>query len=81
MWKKLEGEKKHSLIGTLEKHKSAVNALALNSDGSVLYSGACDRSILVWESDQNENNNTMVLVNMNINSSKLGDGSSSPASG
>ncbi|KAG5059322.1 hypothetical protein JHK87_000351 [Glycine soja] len=62
MWKKLEGEKKHSLIGTLEKHKSAVNALALNSDGSVLYSGACDRSILVWESDQNENNNTMVLV-------------------
>ncbi|KAL0327226.1 UNVERIFIED_CONTAM: hypothetical protein Sangu_1800600 [Sesamum angustifolium] len=28
-------------------HKSAVNALALSSDGSVLYSGACDRSIIV----------------------------------
>ncbi|XP_027362217.1 protein JINGUBANG [Abrus precatorius] len=63
MWKKNEGEKKHSLVGTLEKHKSAVNALALNSDGSVLYSGACDRSILVWENDDdNNNNNNMVLV-------------------
>ncbi|KAH1058455.1 Protein JINGUBANG [Glycine soja] len=61
MWKKLEGDKKHSLIGTLEKHKSAVNALALNSDGSVLYSGACDRSILVWEGDE-DNNNNMVVV-------------------
>ncbi|QCD90564.1 protein JINGUBANG [Vigna unguiculata] len=58
MWKKREGEKKHSLVGTLEKHKSAVNALALSEDGSVLYSGACDRSILVWESDDNN----MVVV-------------------
>lgn len=50
--KKLEGSSwrlKHSLDATLEKHKSAVNALALSSDGSILYSGACDRSILVWE--------------------------------
>ncbi|KAL9246537.1 hypothetical protein vseg_020058 [Gypsophila vaccaria] len=38
-------------IATLEKHKSAVNALALNAEGTVLYSGACDRSILVWERD------------------------------
>jgi len=45
-------------VGTLEKHKSAVNALALSEDGSVLYSGACDRSILVWESDDNN----MVVV-------------------
>ncbi|KAK4429889.1 protein JINGUBANG [Sesamum alatum] len=49
VWKKPDGEKKHSLVSTLEKHKSAVNALALSSDGSVLYSGACDRSIIVWE--------------------------------
>ncbi|MCL7038539.1 hypothetical protein MKW94_010480 [Papaver nudicaule] len=35
--------KKHSLIATLEKHKSVVNALALSADGSVLFSGACDR--------------------------------------
>ncbi|PON46560.1 Coatomer beta subunit [Parasponia andersonii] len=53
VWKraKLDGSSsvKHSLEATLEKHKSAVNALALSSDGLVLYSGACDRSILVWE--------------------------------
>lgn len=49
VWKKPAGEKKHMLVDTLEKHKSAVNALALSTDGSVLYSGACDRSIIVWE--------------------------------
>lgn len=43
--------RKHELISTLEKHKSAVNALSLSGDGSVLYSGACDRSIIVWERD------------------------------
>ncbi|KAG6396462.1 hypothetical protein SASPL_142612 [Salvia splendens] len=42
-------EKKFAAIATLEKHKSAVNALALSGDGSVLFSGSCDRSILVWE--------------------------------
>ncbi|XP_042497196.1 protein JINGUBANG-like [Macadamia integrifolia] len=47
----LRGDKKHSLVATLEKHKSTVNALALTTDGSVLYSGACDRSIVVWEKD------------------------------
>ncbi|KAD3642172.1 hypothetical protein E3N88_31396 [Mikania micrantha] len=49
VWRKPAGEKKHTLVDTLEKHKSAVNALALSPDGSVLYSGACDRSIIVWE--------------------------------
>ncbi|KAI3714226.1 hypothetical protein L1987_72823 [Smallanthus sonchifolius] len=49
VWWKHAGEKKHRLVDTLEKHKSAVNALALSSDESVLYSGACDRSIIVWE--------------------------------
>lgn len=47
MWRK--EEKKYGLLATLEKHKSAVNALALSVDGSVLFSGSCDRSILVWE--------------------------------
>lgn len=51
VWGKGEGEKKHSLVSTLEKHKSSVNALALSSDGDVLYSGACDRSIIVWKKD------------------------------
>ncbi|KAI3812095.1 hypothetical protein L1987_16799 [Smallanthus sonchifolius] len=49
VWRKHAGEKKHQLVDTLEKHKSAVNALALSSDESVLYSGACDRAIIVWE--------------------------------
>ncbi|KAL5760016.1 hypothetical protein ACOSQ2_018854 [Xanthoceras sorbifolium] len=49
VWAKPYNEKRHVLVATLEKHKSAVNALALNGDGSVLFSGACDRSILVWE--------------------------------
>ncbi|KAK8627354.1 hypothetical protein V6N13_134967 [Hibiscus sabdariffa] len=50
VWKKHAGKKnKHSLVLTLEKHKSAINALALSDDGTVLYSGACDRSILAWE--------------------------------
>lgn len=48
-WFKPRGEKRHVLVATLEKHRSAVNALAVSGDGKVLYSGACDRSILVWE--------------------------------
>ncbi|KAB1200016.1 hypothetical protein CJ030_MR0G008513 [Morella rubra] len=52
VWKKNPGDqKKHSLIATLQKHNSGINALALSSDGSVLYSGACDRSIVVWEKE------------------------------
>lgn len=37
------------LVQTMERHRSAVNALALGADGRVLYSGACDRSVVVWE--------------------------------
>ncbi|KAB2097393.1 hypothetical protein ERO13_A01G158000v2 [Gossypium hirsutum] len=55
VWAKSTGEKQYSLMATLEKHKSAVNALALNADGSVLFSGACDRSILVWEREDSSN--------------------------
>lgn len=58
VWKKKEGgERKHSLVSTLEKHRSAVNALALTSDGKVLYSGACDRSIIVWERSSDDHHN------------------------
>lgn len=62
VWKKHEGEKKHRLVATLEKHKSAVNALALSPDGSVLYSGACDRSIIVWEKDTSSSGGHMVVA-------------------
>ncbi|KAL7149183.1 hypothetical protein ABFS83_05G022700 [Erythranthe nasuta] len=53
VWKR--ENKKYGLIATLEKHKSAVNALALSSDGSVLFSGSCDRSILVWDREDSAN--------------------------
>ncbi|XP_027337839.1 protein JINGUBANG-like [Abrus precatorius] len=52
VWKKNQGEKKHTLLDTLEKHNSGINALALSSDETLLYSGACDRSILVWEKEE-----------------------------
>ncbi|KAK9117023.1 hypothetical protein Sjap_015970 [Stephania japonica] len=63
VWKRIEGDKKHSLVATLEKHESAVNALAISSDGSTLYSGACDRSIVVWAArDGCSGNGGMVVV-------------------
>ncbi|GAA0167764.1 hypothetical protein LIER_22623 [Lithospermum erythrorhizon] len=62
VWKKVEGEKKHKLVATLEKHKSAVNALALSVDGLVLYSGACDRSIIVWGKGDGGGGGFMVVV-------------------
>ncbi|XP_062222064.1 protein JINGUBANG [Phragmites australis] len=44
-----EQKNKHVLVQTMERHRSAVNALALGVEGKVLYSGACDRSVVVWE--------------------------------
>ncbi|XP_028551810.1 protein JINGUBANG-like [Dendrobium catenatum] len=52
VWTRPAGAKQHELIATLDRHRSAVNALALSGDGSVLYSGACDRSVLVWERNE-----------------------------
>ncbi|XP_024964612.1 protein JINGUBANG-like [Cynara cardunculus var. scolymus] len=51
VWRKMppEGTDVLTLVSTLEKHKSGINALALSSDGNMLYSGASDRSIVVWE--------------------------------
>ncbi|GMY14999.1 protein JINGUBANG-like [Fagus crenata] len=54
--------KKHTLVCTLEKHKSTVNALALNGDGSVLFSGGSDRLILVWEKKIEDGSNNMGFV-------------------
>ncbi|KAJ1280983.1 hypothetical protein BS78_04G274100 [Paspalum vaginatum] len=44
-----ERRNEHVLVQTMERHRSAVNALALGAGGKVLYSGACDRSVVVWE--------------------------------
>lgn len=54
VWRKGEGDKKHTLVDTLDQHDSGVNALAMSSNGCVLYSGASDRSILVWEKDDDD---------------------------
>ncbi|KAK7291656.1 hypothetical protein RIF29_06971 [Crotalaria pallida] len=61
VWSKLQGEKKHTLLDTLEKHNSGINTMALSNNNCtlLLYSGACDRSILVWEKGQD---GKMVLV-------------------
>ncbi|KAI3440654.1 WD_REPEATS_REGION domain-containing protein, partial [Psidium guajava] len=62
VWQKLEGDKNHSLVATLEGHDSGVNALALNSDGSILFSGGCDRSILAWEREDGGDRMVVVCV-------------------
>ncbi|KAA8540739.1 hypothetical protein F0562_024342 [Nyssa sinensis] len=49
VWERTDGERRHALMSTLDKHKSTVNALALSDDGSLLFSGGVDRLILVWE--------------------------------
>ncbi|PAN25656.2 hypothetical protein PAHAL_4G271400 [Panicum hallii] len=48
-WRRGPGQRKLALVGTMERHKAAVNALAVGVGGTVLYSGACDRSVVVWE--------------------------------
>ncbi|CAN1137350.1 Protein JINGUBANG [Linum perenne] len=64
VWNKPESESKpgsrHAVIATLEKHKSAVNALALTGNGSTLFSGSCDRSILVWEREDTASYMTVI---------------------
>ncbi|KAJ7956127.1 Transducin/WD40 repeat protein [Quillaja saponaria] len=49
VWERDDKLRKHTLVTTLEKHKSTVNALALTGDGRVLFSGGSDRLIMVWE--------------------------------
>ncbi|XP_076960517.1 protein JINGUBANG-like [Bidens hawaiensis] len=65
IWRKLKSPKgeKHSLITTLQKHKSGINALVLSTDENVLYSGASDRLIIVWEkNDDADDDDDMAVV-------------------
>jgi WD40 repeat protein len=49
-WRRRPGQRKLALVGTMARHEAAVNALALGgAGGQVLYSGACDKTIIVWE--------------------------------
>ncbi|KAI3513429.1 hypothetical protein L1887_20763 [Cichorium endivia] len=60
VWRKASEGEDHTVVATLEKHKSGVNALALSIDENMLYSGSSDRSILVWE--KNNDGNTMAVA-------------------
>lgn len=51
VWERQGRKKKHALVAALEKHKSTVNAIALNGEDSVLFSGSSDRSIMVWKKE------------------------------
>uniref|UniRef100_A0A0D9WNR7 Anaphase-promoting complex subunit 4 WD40 domain-containing protein n=1 Tax=Leersia perrieri TaxID=77586 RepID=A0A0D9WNR7_9ORYZ len=51
-WRPEEG--RLSLVSVMARHGAAVNALAIGGGGDggwVLYSGGCDRSVVVWESE------------------------------
>ncbi|KAK4752497.1 hypothetical protein SAY87_021295 [Trapa incisa] len=52
VWRKLQGGKSHTPVNLLENHSSGVNALAVNSDGSMLCSGSSDGAIFIWEKDE-----------------------------
>ena len=43
----------------LDRDKFSINALALILNGSILYRGACDRSIIVWEREGSVRNMTV----------------------
>ncbi|KAK7291582.1 hypothetical protein RIF29_06843 [Crotalaria pallida] len=49
VWEKDEKMKRHTLVRTIGKMKSAVNALALENDGTGLFSGGCNGMICRWE--------------------------------
>ncbi|CAK9330266.1 unnamed protein product [Citrullus colocynthis] len=53
VWEIREGKKKkYTLVGTLDNHKSTVNAIALNERGWAMFSGSSDRSIMVWKKEE-----------------------------
>jgi WD40 repeat protein len=55
VWKMDDQVKRYMLVSTVGKQKPAVNALALNGNGTVLFSGGSDGTICLWEEKENEN--------------------------
>ncbi|KAK2409288.1 protein JINGUBANG [Trifolium repens] len=62
VWKMDDQVKRYMLASTVGKQKPAVNALALNGNGTVLFSGGSDGTICLWEEKENENENDVVLM-------------------
>lgn len=55
VWKMMDDQvKRYTLVSMVGKQKPAVNALALNSDGTVLFSGGSDGTICQWQDKQND---------------------------
>lgn len=50
VWKRDDEGKRHALVSTMGKQKPTVNALALDGDGTALFSGGSDGTICRWES-------------------------------
>ncbi|PNX96719.1 transducin/WD40 repeat protein [Trifolium pratense] len=55
VWKMDDQVKRYMMVSTVGKQKPAVNALALNGNGTVLFSGGSDGTICVWKEKENEN--------------------------
>lgn len=54
VWKMMDDQvKRYTLVSMVGKQKPAVNALALNGHGTVLFSGGSDGTICQWEEKEN----------------------------
>lgn len=62
VWKMDDKVKRYVLMSTIGKQKSNVNALALDGDGTALFSGGSDGTICRWENKCEEKENDVVLI-------------------
>ncbi|KAK4744326.1 hypothetical protein SAY87_010638 [Trapa incisa] len=70
MWRKLQGSNNHKPVNLLETHSSGVNALAVNSYGSLLCSGSSDGAIFVWEKED-ESGKMVAMVSLQGHSQSI----------
>ncbi|KAJ1413243.1 WD40/YVTN repeat-like-containing domain superfamily [Sesbania bispinosa] len=61
VWKRDDKAKRHVLVRTVGKHKPTVNALALDGDGTTLFSGGSDGTICRWESKCGGENDVVLV--------------------
>ncbi|CAL5198167.1 unnamed protein product [Lathyrus oleraceus] len=61
-WKMDHKVKRYSLVSSVGKQKPTVNALAMNGDGTVLFSGGSDGTICRWENNNKCEEKNVVLM-------------------
>lgn len=61
-WKIDHKVKRYSLVSSVGKQKPTVNALAMNGDGTVLFSGGSDGTICRWENNNKCEEKNVVLM-------------------